>query len=685
MLPPTALFGLLLLLWLGVFALEPPPPHASCGPEGCYAVYFQRRSFLEAWRSCREMGGNLATLKRAEEATQVEQLLQSHAESGMEQPRRLFWIGLQRPPRQCHPQRPLRGFAWTTGEQETSYTNWASSAVGSNSVGCSAPRCVVLDDVDFEWIEGSCTVPVDGLLCHFTFRGMCPGLDGAHSESRGLRAVSYSTPFGPSGPGLAFVPFGTVAAVICAGTDPSGPSVASLLCLEKEDGSVAWSETSGILCPEQSAHFPMPSGCEGDNGGCQQLCLDEADDGGYSCECHDGYYLLPDGHSCAQSSSAHDPCPCPFGCQTLPDGSQQCQCPAGYEPSDDHRDCLDVDECAEVPCDHQCENTEGSFLCRCHLGFGPSEEDPSQCTDTDECQFPGVCQQMCVNYVGGFECYCTEGYELDADGISCLLVANLPPLATAESHPQGVGGGYFQPFGHGWPPERDMEGRHFLDDRWTASDAFSVFRDVEADASPSIPDPRVVPRMVPDTEPPDVHLPPLDWSPTEVEPQLPSLELEWKTSSVAPTPGPTHTILPTSDPTLSSESNPDLTTPDTPTQPPLLSTGLLDVNKGAAVWRIRALPATPTPPSPTPIAEESGAQVRRDDRWLLVALLVPLCVFLVIMLALGIVYCTRCGAQAKTRSVTQCYRWVISSAGKGAAPPAPSSRPGQGATCRTSV
>nr|XP_008123516.1 PREDICTED: endosialin [Anolis carolinensis] len=657
------LLGLLLLLGPGVSAVEPPPPHASCSAEACFAVYFQRRTFLEAWRSCRELGGNLATLKRDQEASQVGHLLRSQAEPRTERPRRLFWIGLQRPPRQCHPQRPLRGFAWTTGDQDTGYTNWASSAVGSSAAGCSAPRCVVLDDVDLEWIEGSCTVPVDGFLCRFAFRGMCPGLDGVSGDVRGLdgvrglRAVSYSTPFGPSGPGLTFVPFGTVAAVVCAGTDPSGPSVASLLCLEKEDGSVSWSETAGLPCPEQSARFPTPGGCEGDNGGCQQLCLDEADDdgvdGGYSCECHDGYYLLPDGHSCAESFSDHDPCPCPFGCQASPDGSQHCQCPAGYEPSDDHRDCLDVDECADVPCEHQCENTEGSFLCRCHLGFGPSEEDPGQCADTDECQFPGVCQQMCVNYVGGFECYCTEGYELDADGISCLLVANLPALATAESHPEGAGGGYFQPFGHGWPPERD-----FLDDRWAASESFSVFRDVkdyEEDASSSAPDPRVVPRMVPDTEPPDAEL---EWTP--------------QSSPVATTNrNPTHTPDPTQ-----SQSSPVPTTPEKTTQPPLLSTGLPDVENGA-VWRMRVLPATPTPPpppSPTLVAEQ-----RRDDRWLLVTLLVPLCVFLVIMLALGIVYCTRCGAQAKARSVTQCYRWVSSSAGKGAPPPAPTT------TCRTSV
>ncbi|GCC46769.1 hypothetical protein chiPu_0030844, partial [Chiloscyllium punctatum] len=47
----------------------------------------------------------------------------------------------------------------------------------------------------------------------------------------------------------------------------------------------------------------------------------------------------------------------------------------------------------------------------------------------------------------------------------------------------------------------------------------------------------------------------------------------------------------------------------------------------------------------------------RDDRWLLVSLLVPICVFLVVMLALGIVYCTRCTC-GKGQNVTDCYRWT---------------------------
>ncbi|KAJ6654286.1 hypothetical protein lerEdw1_007383 [Lerista edwardsae] len=597
----------MLRLWLllaGPLLARSQAPEAACGPEGCYALYFQRRSFLEAWRSCREQRGNLATLKHAEEAGQVAELLRG-ARAGVGsagESRQYFWIGLQRQPRQCFPQRPLRGFTWTTGDQDTSYTNWARPATGG--AGCATSRCVVLDSQEFQWLEGSCTLPVDGYVCRFAFQGMCPGLaeEGA--------TVTYTTAFGPAGSALRYVPFGTVAAVTCGG---AGPAV-SVLCMQQEDGAVAWSKEAPF-CREQAYGH---SWCEGDNGGCQQLCLDEGS--GYSCECHAGYFLMPDGHSCA-SSDACQAQPCQFECVPEEDGGYHCRCPAGHEPgSDDEHQCEDVDECVEAPCEHQCENTEGSFLCRCHLGFSPSEEEPGRCADTDECQIPGVCQQMCVNYVGGFECYCTEGYDLDADGISCSPVAPLPPLATARS-PRA--GGFPQPFGagHDWP--------HDVDHGVALSDHFPVFRDAGTGA-------------------PDFRLPHLD--PHGVA----------RISATVP---------PLADHSPSSQALTALADSPGPEE------------EGAVAGGVRALLPAPATPSPTPGEE----QVRRprDDRWLLVALLAPTCVFVVVMLALGIVYCTRCGAQAKTRSVTQCYRWV-SSAGKGGSPP-PAPRPCQAATCRTSV
>uniref|UniRef100_A0A8C3PCC8 CD248 molecule n=1 Tax=Chrysemys picta bellii TaxID=8478 RepID=A0A8C3PCC8_CHRPI len=427
-----------------------PGPEAACGPEGCYVVFFQRRSFLESWRSCRERGGNLATLKRHEEAAQVAELLQATG-PGTGQ-RRLFWIGLQRQPRQCFPQRPLRGFTWTTGDQDTLYTNWAQ-AEPAGGTACSASRCVVLSyglatQENFQWLEGSCTLPVDGFLCRFGFAGMCHGLA---TEETG--PVSYTTPFGQVSSTLSHIPFGTVASVACGGAAP-----VSVLCMQRDDGSVGWSKEEP-LCGEELGDW-----CEGDNGGCQQLCVDEGPS--YSCECHAGHALLPDGRSCAPADGCQNH-PCQFQCVPGEDGGYRCLCPVGYTLASDGHTCEDTDECATgpceqlcdnfpggfqcrcqvgyeddeaggcadldecntAPCEHQCENTEGSYLCLCHLGFSPAEEAPQHCVDNDECQIPGVCQQMCVNYVGGFECYCTEGYELEADRISCAPLAEPPATA----------------------------------------------------------------------------------------------------------------------------------------------------------------------------------------------------------------------------------------------------------------
>nr|XP_056708900.1 endosialin [Euleptes europaea] len=640
--PPPPLLGLLLLPLLpsGPGAAVAQEPAASCGPDGCYAVFLQRRGFLDAWRSCRELGGNLATVKHQDEAAQVGELLRAGA--GEQASPRLFWLGLQRQPRQCFPLRPLRGFVWVTGEQDTFYTNWARPAVeagggGGGGGSCAAQRCVVLEERQGQWLEGSCTVPVDGYVCRFAFQGMCPGLD----EEGG--PVSYATPFGPAGGRLRYVPFGTVAAVACGG---AGPAV-SVLCMQTDDGAVGWSK-GAPLCRQ---HAYPHSWCEGDNGGCQQLCLDEGP--GYSCECHRGYLLMADGHSCAPSDACRDQ-PCQFECVPDEEGGYQCRCPEGYELAGDDQHCEDADECADAPCEHQCENADGSYLCRCNLGFSLSDDEPGRCADTDECQIPGVCQQMCVNYVGGFECYCTEGYDLEPDGISCSPVGLPPPLATARS-PRGGG------FRQGSPR-----------DGLALADRFPAFRDdpppaslpPEPSAAPAAPRSppsgrRPAPREpagAPDPTSPASSPPPAPRSPqTAAWPDPPE-------DSAAATEPPSPSVTPA--PTTSA-----------PSAPP--------ARGHAVVGGVRALLPASASPSPAP-GEGAQPRRRRDDRWLLVALLVPLCVLGVIMLALGIVYCTRCGAQAKSRSITQCYRWVSSgSAAKGGAPTAP--RPAPTATCRTSV
>lgn len=59
--------------------------------------------------------------------------------------------------------------------------------------------------------------------------------------------------------------------------------------------------------------------------------------------------------------------------------------------------------------------------------------------------------------------------------------------------------------------------------------------------------------------------------------------------------------------------------------------------------------------------QRPGDRKKHDKSWLLVALLVPLCVFIVVMLALGIVYCTSCAVEPRNKSITDCYRWTTTS------------------------
>lgn len=131
--------------------------------------------------------------------------------------------------------------------------------------------------------------------------------------------------------------------------------------------------------------------------------------------------------------------------------------------------------------------------------------------------------------------------------------------------------------------------------------------------------------------------------------------------------------------------------PQSPTNQSSLSSSIHPHSKAPHVPREGAPDPNLAPwlPSaaPTALGEASSAgRSRRDDRWLLVALLVPTCVFLVVLLALGIVYCTRCGPHAPNKRVTDCYRWVTHAGSKGPTEPAPHRGSLTGVqTCRTSV
>ncbi|CAB4003939.1 3-oxoacyl-[acyl-carrier- ] synthase, mitochondrial [Paramuricea clavata] len=86
----------------------------------------------------------------------------------------------------------------------------------------------------------------------------------------------------------------------------------------------------------------------------------------------------------------------------------------------------DKDECTTAdPCDENaiCNNTDGSFVCRCHSGFSG---DGFICTDINEC-FTAPCHKnaTCLNTVGSYSCTCRGGFRgdgYDCGGVNCSVL-----------------------------------------------------------------------------------------------------------------------------------------------------------------------------------------------------------------------------------------------------------------------
>ena len=101
-----------------------------------------------------------------------------------------------------------------------------------------------------------------------------------------------------------------------------------------------------------------------------------------------------------------------------------------------------------MPCDHNCINTNGSFLCSCRTGFVLNNNDKRSCsgmlvfakcammlmnvylTDVDECKIASLdntdlCSgvMQCLNTEGSYECLCPYGFT-NTNG-SCLSKCNI--------------------------------------------------------------------------------------------------------------------------------------------------------------------------------------------------------------------------------------------------------------------
>ncbi|CAH3137455.1 unnamed protein product, partial [Porites lobata] len=177
--------------------------------------------------------------------------------------------------------------------------------------------------------------------------------------------------------------------------------------------------------------------CERNLDNCSHLCNNF--DGSYNCSCFSGYQLSVDGKNCSDvDECSQDNEGCSQICVNTP-GNYNCSCFQGYQMKfDDDRylcnescksnnscprhctDCEDVNECEDAdPCEQECENTNGSYICSCYVGF-TLKGDRRTCSDVDECELSSnMGCTSCVNRPGDFQCTCAMGYTFNKDNMIC--------------------------------------------------------------------------------------------------------------------------------------------------------------------------------------------------------------------------------------------------------------------------
>ncbi|XP_045142185.1 vitamin K-dependent protein S [Echinops telfairi] len=151
----------------------------------------------------------------------------------------------------------------------------------------------------------------------------------------------------------------------------------------------------------------------------------------YTCICKSGWQ----GEKCEfDINECKDPSNYNAGCSQFCDntpGSYHCSCKDGFVMHSNKKDCQDVDECALKPniCGTAvCKNIPGDFECECPEGYRYNSKSTS-CEDVDECA-ENMCAQLCVNYAGGYSCYCDgkKGFKLAQDQKRCEAIPVCLPL-----------------------------------------------------------------------------------------------------------------------------------------------------------------------------------------------------------------------------------------------------------------
>ncbi|XP_059163668.1 EGF-containing fibulin-like extracellular matrix protein 1 [Physella acuta] len=116
-------------------------------------------------------------------------------------------------------------------------------------------------------------------------------------------------------------------------------------------------------------------------------------------------------------------------------GSAECRCEIGFQRSLIDLQCKDIDECniqTASPCEHICNNTNGSFLCSCNSGYEINKTDTTRCVDINECSSGSPCEQICTNTEGSFLCSCYPRFFINiTNSNKCETSCNAYPTYTA--------------------------------------------------------------------------------------------------------------------------------------------------------------------------------------------------------------------------------------------------------------
>lgn len=385
------------------------PSNGYCIGSQCFTVYHDTSDFATAQNECKKQSGNLMTVRSSVSHDSLVILLGNSTGR--------YWIGLHRPTGCPVTDAQLGGYEWVTQNSESDFYNWAAF----NS-SCSSPRCVSVDNEDdFKWSQYPCSGQAAGFLCEYSFQEPCKSLPVVADES-----AVYRVPMGFEGEDLLSLPPGSIAVKM--------PSETKYVCFAEQWLKAPWNceiheggceykcaeDSNGdpsCYCPRKQIINPANKvTCEMDKNdpclrlNCEYACIQS--DGSYVCTCDHGYKLASDGKSCVDFNDCKDERQCPgdnFRCVNTP-GGFQCVCQDGYRLTNDL--CIDVNECASAPCEHQCDNLPGSYNCSCYEGYKVDPDSPDKCKL--HCGFE-ECDAVC-DPNNQFECYCPEGYVAEERG-----------------------------------------------------------------------------------------------------------------------------------------------------------------------------------------------------------------------------------------------------------------------------